>query len=334
MQLKTVTINLRDLLLATMFSAFSNTTWLNLFKNSPISLINKASLGIVTLILASLQCYYFYHAVNKNFEGWFNTISTIISTGLTSLATYGELLAGLLGFGFAAGIWIFIAGLAVGMVNQLVEAGLNLHRSKQALHGSAQSKHYLQAAIFHGLNASSLGITITALIVSFIIPVAPLVVTFICLSVVGFGLANIAWRFGSEGTKDRIKQGMGLAKPTHEITLRQELKKFPENNPSLQTIALDSEATEKSNLKKQQHLNTLLSEKLDGWQKNYQGVKIESKKKVVALLKSNITTPWNIPSKTEIATKYPKAFQSFWREKGEVEQLYEVVANAHHSKSL
>lgn len=334
MQLKLITATLRDLLQSTLFAAMSNHNWLNWFKLSPLSILNKASLGLVSIVLAGFQCYFFYQAVNKNFEAWLNTLSAVIGTGLTSIASYGELIAASLGIGFAAGIWIFLAGLTVNWLNQMLDLGINLYRAFEAK-GSAQRQHYLQAAIQHGFNATYLALTITALVCTFLLAVNPVIVTGFCLGVVGFGLLNIAWRIGSNAVKEQLKQGIGLSKV--EQTVQPQAGNELTHSPRIKTLlsSRDFIAELKSLPVKDRQavLELKIDEKLASLRKNPNSrPKIANKISVLGLLRNNIGASKEMIAKTVLANQYPGAFQSFWREKSDVEQLYDALSY-HHSKS-
>lgn len=324
MQLRKLVVSLKDVLLSFMFTAFSNPAWFNWFKFSPISILNKASLGIVTIVLACMQCYFFYQAVNKNFEAWSNTLSAVVGTGLTSVATFGEMFATALGLSFAAGIWIFLAGLMVSMVNQLIELGINLHRSLEAPKGSSQRKHYQQAAIQHAFNAMHIALTITSLACLMLLPVNPVLVTGFCLAVVSFGVLNVAWRMGPKGAKEQLKQGVGLTKPIHEPSFA--FKKPHHSNPlftatdfisPIKTLSLEDQKT---------HLQLKIADKSSQLRMNTSlSLKQENKIKVLELLSNALEDPIKLDSKSVIAKHYIGAFQSFWREKSDVEQLYDAV---------
>ncbi|EEZ95398.1 hypothetical protein [Legionella longbeachae] len=75
------------------------------------------------------------------------------------------------------------------------------------------------------------------------------------------------------------------------------------------------------------YLSALIQRKLDTFEKNVSIQDEKSKDKVVLLKKllNIIEYPAIEISKKNIITMHPLAFQSFWAEKGDVEQLFDAV---------
>jgi hypothetical protein len=328
-RLRDAAVLMRELLQSFMFSVMSNRSWFELYNASLISFVNKGLLGFISILLALIQLYFFYYAPNKNIDGWINVTGALTGTFLTNIATYGAILSTLLNFAFAASIWLFIAGLAVGIVNQLAMLSVNLYRSYTAASGSEQRRHYQQAALYQGFIMMQLVLTIAALVFTIIIPINPILITIFCLAVVGLTVCHIAWRFGPDNARQKIKQTIGLSKVEVQVAYQLEngQKKslqygnlFPVSDYLSQIRVLCSDE------ERQEYLYLKITEKLDFLQTiRTSNIKIQSKIRVLKVLLDSLTKNAEVDDKIELLKKNPCAFQSFWLEKGDVERLYDVV---------
>ncbi len=324
-RLQTAMLLFREALQSIMFSAMSNRFWFEIFNDSPISLANKGLLSFTTLMLALFQLYFFYYSPNKNIDGWLTISSALTGSILSSIAMYGAILSSILSFTFAAGLWFFMAGLLVGLLTQLILLGINFYRSFEAEPGSAQRKHYQQAALYNGFKMIQIALSIIALVFTLIIPVTPIVAAISCFAVVGLIAAHIAWRFGPSHAKQEIKQMISLGKPSGKKEKDQNnsthYRRFFTARDYISEINVLS-----SDKDKQETLHLAITKKLD----TLKAIPTRSKKtqSKINLLKS-LLNPLNgegeLPSKLPSHKNYPGAFQSFWREKSDVEQLYDAV---------
>lgn len=322
----------------------SNPVWMRAYAASPLIYLNKGILSFFAMILALLQCYVFYNAFNKNIDGLINTLGSFINATLSTTATVGGIVSAALGVAFAAGLWLVLAGLVLALCNQLLEFALQLFRSYEAPEGTALRKHYQQAAIHHLFMAAYVALTIAALVCTTLALVNPIGAALLCGAVVGLTLVHVAWRFTSADLKDKIKQRIRLNKPEKDRVLSPEpkidLEKYPQHAKLFTSIDYVAQMRTGAPAQAKDFIEKKIREKLAEFKTQYGDLdcnpkivlsnKIKSKREVLlhlqkVLEKEQTTGSADLLSKTEVADKYSGAFQSFLREKGDIERIYDGV---------
>ena len=326
----------KEFLQMTLFSGISNSHWIMAFNASPLSLLVKGFLGISLVLLALLQALQFILAANKNLDGLLGALSSLTSSVLSNVSLYSGILGRIFGFTFAAGPWFFVAGISIGLLYQLTMTGLNLYRAFSADPGSAQRMHYVQASLNNGFNILQMCIMLPAVILVMIAPVSPVAAGIFCLLVVVLVAINCTWRLAPVDKKEQLKNTLGLGKPDESNNL---VETTP--SPSMTSIkvsenhcpGLFSTSDYTANLKKletheamHEYLQVCLEKKLAKIDQGSVNLKNLNKKATLLRLQNVLSGLEVMPSKIKLQNEHPGVFQSFWSDKGEVEQIVEAFA--------
>ncbi|WP_181951438.1 hypothetical protein [Legionella sainthelensi] len=314
------------------------------FRMSPLFYIMLPFIGFLLTLNAIANGYQLARANNKNVDQWFFFITSMICAALASISLYGAALSEILSFTFAAGPWFFFSSLIVGLVSQLIMLGVNLHRAAESPQGSIQHAHYIQAAFNNTFVLSLLTTVLGAVIFVMLFPtVAPVVGSAFAITAVVLTALDVLWQVMPQNKKQRIKVWFSINEPNLEqdATANQMHNKMhakinnDEKEPLHHRIFTHcdySAVIRKMEVKEaKNYLSALIQHKLEAFGKNV-SMQDEKSKDKVALLKKLlyvIEHPVEI-SKKNIITMYPLAFQSFWAEKGEVEQLFDAVMVLHN----
>ncbi|KTD41614.1 hypothetical protein [Legionella parisiensis] len=310
-----------------------------IFRTSPLFYIMLPFIGFLLTVNALINGYRLTTASNRNFDRWFLFATSALCAVLASVSLYGAAISMALGYSFAAAPWFFASSLIVALVHQLVMVGLNLYRAFESPPNSAQRMHYIQAALGNlfamTLIASALGVVFFTLL----FPIAPAIGTLFALTAVLFTGLDISWSVAPHTLKRAIKGWFHLSKPdvTQDAIAQQEvilklngLKEEESNDHNysrlftyldysavIRTMGVDAINPYLEGLI--QYKLHILRQKADS-----QDAKIKDKISLLTSLLNVIENPQKI-SKKEVLEKYPLAFQSFWHEKGDVEQIFDAV---------
>ena len=337
---KTVTY-LREAQEVALFASMSNSRLQAAFAASPLFYIMLPFIGLLMTISASLNSYRLAKADNKNLDKWSHAIASSLCAALASVSVYGSALSVLLGFHFAAGPWFFLGSVIAGITHQSMMMGINFYRAFKAPGNSVQRKHFLQAALNNlfvtGLLSAVVG---TVLFVMLFPTVAPLIGSVFAVTAALFTFSDIMWRIIPYNWKRSTKGAINLGKPElpHNHALKSEIsliethsqdlnpkhhKVFSCNDHSAVVKKLDAESAKN-------YLNLQIKKKIDSYG---DGLSFRDKKtqdKFLFLKESLASVDESaVPSKKSLLKKHPLAFQSFWLEKGEVEQLFDAVVVLH-----
>lgn len=322
---------IQDLIL---FGAMSNSRWFLLFGGSPLYYIVLPFIGVLLTVMAAINAYQLAKASNKNFDQWFNVICSAFGALGASISLYGGTIASALGVSFAAGPWFFLASVILATVHQTVMLGLSIYRAYESFAGSEQRMHYIQAALFNLFIIGLLATVIGALVFVLLTPAFPLVGAGFAIAALAFTVIGALWRQAPHNWNLAIKGLLGLAKPESVVQSpvpdltndnavapaqdRIHQRLFTQYDYCVRVKQMDLASAE---IYLGQAINKkieMLSARCDGNEKNQQ------KKALLLSLCSSLDNKI-INSKQDVLQKYPQAFQSFWVEKGEVEQLFDAV---------
>lgn len=320
-----------------LFTLFTNRIWFEGFNASPLHYLFMPILGLTFFINAALDWYQFKKAVNKNLELlWLAVASTLSATGAMTAIT-GTLIGHAIGFSFLAGPYFFIAAVGIGLLTQSALFFLNGYRAYLAPKHSEYRSHHLQAMISNALTMLTLAAIVASVVVVLIVPGGPAISAAIAGTAVALTLINLGWRALPQDTKDWFKVILGFAKPTEMISVapvaslgeRETIKAQASSQLFAQgyrkhhvRVLLETEGKEAAKaylvksiqLQQQKHRHVT------------PGSKIDSKMKVLEIFSEVLKQNNNLPNKSALNLKYPQAFQSHFRYKGDVEDLYEAVA--------
>ncbi|KTD65172.1 hypothetical protein Lsan_0847 [Legionella santicrucis] len=322
-------------LFATMADARLSTA----FRTSPLFYIMLPFIGFLLTLNAIANGYQLAKANNKNFDQWIFFITSMTCAALASISLYGAALSEILSFTFAAGPWFFFSSLIVGLASQLVMLGVNLYRASESPKGSIQHAHYIQNALNNSFVLSLLTTVLGAVIFVMLFPtVAPAAGSAFAITAVVLTALDILWQVMPQNKKQKIKEWFYINEPD----LEQDATVYQKQNEMHANITNDEKEPQHHRMftrcdysavvrkmevdEAKNYLSALIRYKLDTFGKNVSLQDEKSKDKVVLLKKllNVIDSPTEISKKNMIAM-HPLAFQSFWAEKGEVEQLFDAV---------
>lgn len=319
-----------------LFALMSDSRLFMALSQSPIMYITLPFIGLLLTLLAIMNGYDLAKASNKNFDKWFEFTTSAVCAVLSSISLYGAALSAIYGFTFTAGIWFFVSSIALASTHQMVMLGLNIYRAHESLPGSAQRMHYIQAAI-NKLFALGLLTAVTGSIVFvMLLPIAPAIGTAFALTAVAITLANILWQIIPHNWKLFIKGQLCLGKPEpiqmdqshHNIAPDPSVQKDIKHHRIFTHCDYSAEVKGMDLKKAEGYLQQLITRKIAVLQNDSVPATDKNNQKAEVLTKilSALTRHTEISSKTELLKQYPLAFQSFWAEKGEVEQLFEAAS--------
>lgn len=309
------------------------------FNGSPFFYVMLPFIGILLLVSAALSGYQLACAENKNFDKWFGFVVATVCSLLACVSMYGSVIATFLQSTFVAGPWFFLTSIVLAGVHQSIMLALNLYRAYESSPGSVQRMHYIQASFSNAhilalLTAISGTITFVMLT-----PVAPLLGSACALSVVLLTVMNLCWRMIPHNWKLAIKEHVYLNKPevhhsehlTQILTLGQTSDKTIFNSRLSQRLFshTDYAAVVKAMNPQcaRQYLKKVINEKIQQLcsQRTLQSDKNVQKKDVLSEILAQLDDDSKEIFKNKLLKRYPMAFQSFWAEKGEVEQIVDAV---------
>ncbi|CAM2993532.1 Uncharacterised protein [Legionella steigerwaltii] len=306
------------------------------FRASPLFYIMLPFIGFLLTVNALMNGYLLAKANNRNFDLWFLFITSTVCAVLASISLYGAAISAFLSFSFTAGPWFFFSSLAVALSHQLLMLGLNLLRAYESPQNSIQRMHYIQAALNNLFVMAILASALGAVVFVLLFPIIPAAGTAFSIAAVLFTGFDILWRMIPREGKQLIKGWFYLSKPEviqdaianqEEILKPKDSKEIKPKHHRMFTCCdysavirlMEMEKVKPYLLELIQYKLQLLVQKADP-----QNEKIKDKISLLKVLLSEIEKPQEI-SKSDALQRYPLAFQSFWAEKGEVEQIFDAV---------
>ena len=329
-----------------LFALMSDARIFMFFTGTPLYYVMLPFIGLLLTGSAIINGYYLAKSGNKNLDQWFGFIVSVICAVLASISLYGAALATAYGFTFVAGPWLFFSSVAFAAAHQIVMLGINAYRAYESITGSAQRMHYIQAALNNLFLLGLLTAIIGAVVFVMLFPIAPAVGSAFALSAVAFTSLNILWRFIPHNWKVFIKGLVFLEKPdltaqveltesqsielikTAEISLNDDARYhrlFTRCDFSAQIKVMDLSVAEA-------YLKNIIVNKIAALQDRSLPATDKNNQKAALLFEVLRALTQHMPiSKKHALQMYPLAFQSFWAEKGEVEQLVDA-AQVFHEK--
>ncbi|MCL9684375.1 hypothetical protein [Legionella maioricensis] len=320
------------------FALMSDSRIFMFFTGTPLYYVMFPFMGFLLTISALFNGYHLAKARNKNLDQWFGFITSAVCAVLASISLYGAAISTAYGLSFAAGPWFFFSSVLVAAFHQLAMLGLNGYRAYESLQGSAQRMHYIQAVINNLFVLGLLTAVVGAVAFVMLFPVAPAVGSAFALTAVTFTLLNILWRFTPHNWKLSIKGLLHLGKPEpieqEQPTESSEListldaglqhdhlyhRIFTRCDYSAVVKAMEPTAGEA-------YLQKIITRKIAVLQGS-SAHEMEKNTQKAAFL-ADISSALNehrAMNKKELLRTYPLAFQSFWADKGDVEQLFDAA---------
>ncbi len=308
------------------------------FTGTPLYYVMLPFMGFLLTVSALTNGYFLSKANNKNLDQWFGFIISAVCAALASISLYGGAISTAYGLSFVAGPWFFFSSVLVAAFHQLAMLGLNGYRAYESPQGSVQRMHYIQAVLNNLFTLGLLTAVVGAVAFVMLFPIAPAVGSAFALTAVALTLLNILWRFIPHNWKLSIKGLFYLGKPepipqeqsTESSALvstldnglqhdEQYQRLFTRCDYSAEVRAMEL-ATGEAFLQKiiTRKIAVLQDPSVPETEKNCQ------KAAFLADISSALTHHSRM-NKKELLRTYPLAFQSFWAEKGEVEQLFDAA---------
>ncbi|MDR3502717.1 MAG: hypothetical protein P4L79_09060 [Legionella sp.] len=326
-----------------LFSTMADTRWYSAFGGSPLFFIMLPFIGILLTINALMNAYKLTKANNKNLDQWFNLITSATCAALASISLYGAVLSAFLGVSFAAGPWFFLSSLSLAFTHQTIMMGINFYRAYESWSDRSQRMHYAQAALNNlfvlGLLSAAVG---SVLFIMLFPSVAPALGMACAMSAATLTLFDMMWHTLPHNGKVWIKGALHLGKselfqnnmqPQMAQGLRHGDKEAQEINPNhhrlFTRVAYSNEVKCMSVDQAGSYLTRIIQRKINAYGAEDiipHDAKTKDKITVLSKLLTVISDKEDAPlSKDSLLEQSPFAFQSFWVEKGDVEQLSDAV---------
>jgi hypothetical protein len=222
--------------------------------------------------------------------------------------------------------------------HQLVMLGLNLYRATESPQGSIQRMHYIQAAVNNIFVAALLTAVVGSVVFVMLFPVAPMIGKMSSIAAVVLTGFDIVWRIFPPNGKKTIKEWIGLGNPdlTQDATacevgvVKPINSMIHEQEPQQHRLFTRCEYSAEIRKMNVDEAKTYLADLIQRKSKTFvqdialQDEKTKDKISLLKQLLSLVHAPGKI-AKADVLVKYPLAFQSFWLEKGDVEQIFDAV---------
>ncbi|KTD51179.1 hypothetical protein [Legionella quateirensis] len=321
-----------------LFGVMADSRLFAAFSGSPFYYVMLPFIGILLTLSAAISGYQLALAENKNFDKWFGFIMSGVGAVLASVSLYGSVIASALNLTFAAGPWLFLSSVVLAGLHQGIMLGINAYRAYESLSGSVQRMHYIQASLNNAFILGLLTAVSGAITFVMLTPVAPVLGTACALTALLITGVNLVWRMIPHNWKLSIKEFFHLNKPI-VITIDQlDLSSIKTDIPDLRaTLSISSQrlfsqieycSVLKSMELSQAHvyIKDIINRKIEllNSSSTPQNEKNIQKADLLMHLSTQLDGKQSI-SKAELLSAYPLAFQSFWAEKGEVEQIFDAV---------
>ncbi|KTD78392.1 hypothetical protein [Legionella waltersii] len=337
-----------------LFATMGYSKWFAAFTGTPLFYVMLPFIGVLMTFLAIINAYELATSNNKNFDAWFNFIFSVIAATCASVSLYGTAIATAMGITFAAGPWFFLAGVLSGAIHQSVMLALNLYRAYESRDELAQRSHFIQSAL-NNLFILGLLLAITGAITFVLLtPIAPIVGSICAFTAVSLTTADIFWHLTPTVWKNYIKNKLGIVPIDSNISNIGHEMHAPATEQA--TIKTANDTTKPSIANHQQRLFSYpdLSEIIKGMDQKRaeQYIRKLITNKIQALTSRTAESDKNaqkfclltdvlvgldnhqMMSKDHALENYPEAFQSFWAEVGEVEQLFNATMKCIGNKSF
>lgn len=322
------------------FSIMANSRLFSEFTGSPQFFVMLPLMSIWLTVIALIDTYNLAIASNKNLDKWLHFIVSGTCAILSSISIYGSIVSALLGVTFAASSWLFFSSVLVGCLHQTVLLCLNLIRAFESPKHTIQRMHYLQAAINNGFYALLMCSILGGVVFTMLSPVAPVVGSTLAITAVVLTIIDILWQLLPPLYKAAVKNFFYVGKPEMKHQIPENQVELVQTLKSSKTIDSDTHfrfftqkdyALEIQNLdveQAKQYLCSVIEIKLSKLSQGDlpQNDKVQQKINALNLIHSYINSQAPFLKK-QLLEQYPLAFQSFWAEIGEVEQIVNAALN-------
>ncbi|WP_207387367.1 hypothetical protein [Legionella rowbothamii] len=326
-----------------LFSTMADTRWYSAFGGSPLFFIMLPFIGILLTINALLNAYKLTKANNKNLDQWLNLIISVSCAVLASISLYGAVLSAFLGFSFALGPWFFLSSLSLAFTHQTVMMGINFYRAYESWSDRSQRMHYVQAAINNlfvlGLLSAAVG---SVLFIMLFPSIAPTLGMACAMSAATLTLFDMMWHTLPHNGKIWIKGALHLGKSdlsqnNVQFQMVQDLTQADESaqeiNPNhsrlFTRVTYNNDVKCMNVAQAASYLTRVIQRKIDAYGAGDITPHDAKTKDKITVLNKLLAVVSNKEDasifKDTLLAQSPLAFQSFWVEKGEVEQLCDAV---------
>ncbi|CAM4441495.1 MAG: hypothetical protein LEGION0403_FIIPPAGN_00104 [Legionella sp.] len=327
-----------------LFSTMADARWYSAFGGSPLFFIMLPFIGILLTLNALINAYKFTKANNKNLDQWFNLITSATCAVLASISLYGAVLSAFMGLSFAAGPWFFLSSLSVGFTHQTVMMSINFYRAYESWDDRSLRMHHVQAALNNLFILGLLSAAVGSVFFIMLFPsVAPTLGMACAMSAAAFTLFDMMWRTFPHNGKLWIKGALHLGKSelfqnSMHAQMAQALRLGDEDaqeiNPNHHRLftrfAYCNEVKCMTVEQASSYLTRIIQRKINAYGDEAIVPHDAKTKDKITVLNKLITVITNkddaLLSKDTLITQFPLAFQSFWVEKGDVEQLCDAVS--------
>lgn len=334
--IRKVTMYVKDSQDFGLFTFMSSPRLLTFFAASPLYIVMLPFIGVLNTVLALLNGVELAGSSNKNFDRSLKFVVSTLCALLSSVSLYGNAIAKACGFAFPIAPWFFFSSLTVAASFQALMFAVNMYRAYESPTSSQQRMHHLQAALNNLFLATNLIFAMGAVFFVLIMPAIPYIGMVCAIATVSMMALNVLWRLSPYSWKQAIKSFLHLGKPQLmqiEQTHRDSEPRQQIANDEKQTHARLFTCIDYSEVVKTKDLSAAtayLSQVIDAKIKLLQGgvhqgdKKIQDKIAVLTQLNDSISQQSDV-NKRQLQNTYSLAFQSFWKEKGEVEQIVDAA---------
>lgn len=230
-----------------LFSFFTQPKWFEFFDTSVVSQILLPIIGAAFVANATLQWVNFAQQEVKTKEQFIGASIATVQATLIATAIIGKVAVG----AFAAGPFLFLAGLGIGILHNLALTGVNFAKGFKAEKGSDLRSHHLQAAIRNLVTIATLALVIATISTVMIVPAGPAVMLGLATTTVVLTALNFLWNTLSKDAKNPIKQAIGI-KPKISQSKLAKMHGMFEKNDSTEPLLTPLIPIEESNTIKKQ----------------------------------------------------------------------------------
>ena len=121
-------LNIKEVHDVGLFGAMIDSRLFALFGSSPFYFVMLPFVGLLLLVLATIQGYHLFKASNKHIDQWLGFLSLSVGAACANVSLTGAVIAKILGVSFLAGPWVFLGGMILACLHQSVMLGLNIYR--------------------------------------------------------------------------------------------------------------------------------------------------------------------------------------------------------------
>ncbi|MFJ1267305.1 hypothetical protein ACD661_01900 [Legionella lytica] len=326
-----------------LFSTMADTRWYSAFGGSPLFFIMLPFIGILLTLNALMNAYKLAQASNKNLDQWFNFIASATGAVLASISLYGAVLSAFMGLSFAAGPWFFLSSLSLAITHQTIMMGINFYRAYESEADRSQRMHHVQAALNNVFVLGLLSAVVGAVLFIMLLPsVAPTLGMVSAMSAAALTLFDMMWRTLPHNGKIWIKERLHLGKselsqnnmqPRVAKGVRLDVEEAQEINPNHHRLftrfVYSNEVKGMTVEQAGNYLTHVIQRKINAYgDDTIAPYDAKTNDKIIVLNKLITVISKKedaLVSKDALIAQSPLAFQSFWAEKGDVEQLVDAV---------